>query len=196
MKQIKTRKQYLKTRVVRLPINCIAELVEWAGDKTCSTHEEFFGLISDTRTFANQSDKFKHELSVLRTVNVWDSRWNLQTSSRRMDIKRFRVEYVKGSYTHQFVPWAYMLTKSESTEVYVNLFDTVCSAVAGFFGINLQLKWACLDHSWPIHNALTLVWPDVKILTYWPDLIRNAREQKKRLRNQKLLVLPHIRRLH
>ncbi|DAZ97021.1 TPA: LOW QUALITY PROTEIN: hypothetical protein N0F65_011936 [Lagenidium giganteum] len=98
------------------------------------------------------------------------------------------VVYDRNEYVHRFVPWVYMFTRTESKDAYVQLFEAPAAR-------DLVLRWASLDHSRPIRNALTAVWPDVTIMACWSHISRNVRDKKHLLMEKQLfddLIYPPI----
>ncbi|KAE9236695.1 hypothetical protein PF005_g964 [Phytophthora fragariae] len=68
-----------------------------------------------------------------------------------------------------------------------------------FFGVEVAVSSASIDHADGIASALELVWPDVEVLTCWEQLLRQARKHSE-LTNDKDFIkdqaVPHLRLLH
>ncbi|DBA04544.1 TPA: hypothetical protein N0F65_011092 [Lagenidium giganteum] len=178
--------------------------------KSCDSLKPFFGHLGlydpegNQQLFEESADAYKDELLVLRTIPVVLSGVDsigIVVSTRRLmrnictciadassqwgDADGFGfccVVYGRNEYAHRFVPWAYMFTRTESKDAYVQLFEAVT--------LSPQRE------IWPIKNALNAVWPDVTIMACWSHISRNVRDKKHLLMPFDDHIHPHILLLH
>jgi hypothetical protein len=87
------------------------------------------------------------------------------------------VVWTRCSFVHQFVPWAFMFVRSETTAAYVQTFQVIRQRALNFFGVDVNVAYGSLDHSEAITSAFEEVWPVVRLLTCWPHLARHARKK-------------------
>ncbi|KAE9328265.1 hypothetical protein PF001_g1514 [Phytophthora fragariae] len=99
----------------------------------------------------------------------------------------------------RFRPWLYMFVRTESTFAFERLFRALFKYARNFFGVEVAVSSASIDHADGIASALELVWPDVEVLTCWEQLLRQARKHSE-LTNDKDFIkdqaVPHLRLLH
>jgi hypothetical protein len=88
------------------------------------------------------------------------------------------VTWTRQTYAHRFIPWVYMFVRAESIEAYSNMFKVIIERAHQFFDIRVSVAFASLDHSEAIASAFLQEWPQVKLLTCWPHLMRQARKKR------------------
>ncbi|KAE9119547.1 hypothetical protein PF007_g8504 [Phytophthora fragariae] len=105
----------------------------------------------------------------------------------------------KSKTYRRFRPWLYMFVRTESTFAFERLFRALFKYARNFFGVEVAVSSASIDHADGIASALELVWPDVEVLTCWEQLLRQARKHSE-LTNDKDFIkdqaVPHLRLLH
>jgi hypothetical protein len=102
-------------------------------------------------------------------------------------------------FQHSFVPWAFMFVRSESTASYTAMFSSVVLRCEQFFEMPLVISFGSLDRATPIAKAFRQQWPEIKLLSCWPHLIRNATKRAKLEKVDMLfgeLIEPHLHILH
>ncbi|KAE8888957.1 hypothetical protein PF006_g1420 [Phytophthora fragariae] len=109
------------------------------------------------------------------------------------------VESTDSGFVQRFRPWLYMFVRTESTFAFERLFRALFKYARNFFGVEVAVSSASIDHADGIASALELVWPDVEVLTCWEQLLRQARKHSE-LTNDKDFIkdqaVPHLRLLH
>nr|KAE8941128.1 hypothetical protein PF009_g9076 [Phytophthora fragariae] len=115
-----------------------------------------------------------------------------------VDVRDGRAS-IGGEVEDRFRPWLYMFVRTESTFAFERLFRALFKYARNFFGVEVAVSSASIDHADGIASALELVWPDVEVLTCWEQLLRQARKHSE-LTNDKDFIkdqaVPHLRLLH
>jgi len=76
------------------------------------------------------------------------------------------------------IPWVYMFVRSESTEAYPWMFNTIRDRTQTFFGISVQVSFGSLNHSEAIASAFLQMWSRVKLLTCFLHVARQTRKKR------------------
>ncbi|KAE8966064.1 hypothetical protein PR002_g28483 [Phytophthora rubi] len=160
---------------------------------------ESMGIIVTTRAlFSNVRQAVQDQgpdlvMSTDGTYRLHFGGWTL------VDCGGISVETSSSGFVQRFRPWLYMFVRTECTYAYQRMFAALVKYASLFYGVDVSVRSASIDHSDAIASALAIVWPAVEVLTCWEHLLRQARKQTK-LTNRKdfvkEFVQPHLRLLH
>ncbi|KAE8957390.1 hypothetical protein PF011_g31162 [Phytophthora fragariae] len=160
---------------------------------------ESMGIIVTTRAlFSNVRQAVQDQgpdfvMSTDGTYRLHFGGWTL------VDCGGILVETSSSGFVQRFRPWLYMFVRTECTYAYQTMFAALVKYASLFYGVDVSVRSASIDHSDAIASALAIVWPAVEVLTCWEHLLRQERKQTK-LTNRKdfvkEFVQPHLRLLH